>query len=111
MRRHGLGQPTAVTPWARDWFYDTPAAGSRKSPLAMAQTWLVIEALRQHFEELQVDIEPISTQGDERLDVALSKVGDKGLFVKELETALLEGRIDFAIHSMKDMPGLTPWKA
>ncbi|MCA9789218.1 MAG: hydroxymethylbilane synthase [Cyanobacteria bacterium HKST-UBA05] len=83
-------------------------AGSRKSPLAMAQTRLVIEALQQHFGELQVDIEPISTQGDERLDVALSKVGDKGLFVKELETALLEGRIDFAIHSMKDMPGLTP---
>lgn len=82
--------------------------GSRQSPLALKQTEMVMTALMQQFPELSITIKPYTTQGDRILDHALSKVGDKGLFVKELETALLEGEIDFAVHSMKDMPSLIP---
>jgi hydroxymethylbilane synthase len=82
--------------------------GSRESPLALAQTHMVAAALRQQWPGLLVEIETFKTQGDLILDKALSKAGDKGLFVKELEIALLEGQIDIAVHSMKDMPGDLP---
>ncbi len=82
--------------------------GSRESPLALAQTYQVAEALRQQWPALQVEIHTFKTQGDIILDTALSKAGDKGLFVKELEIALLERQIDVAVHSMKDMPGDLP---
>lgn len=82
--------------------------GSRESPLALAQTQLVMEALKHQWPEVRVEIHTFKTQGDIILDTALSKAGDKGLFVKELEVALLENRIDIAVHSMKDMPGELP---
>lgn len=82
--------------------------GSRESPLALAQTNMVANALRQQWPGLDIEIHTFKTQGDIILDTALSKAGDKGLFVKELEVALLENRIDLAVHSMKDMPGELP---
>lgn len=82
--------------------------GSRDSELALTQTRLVEVALMQAWPSLRAEIRPFKTQGDLILDTALSKVGDKGLFVKELEIALLQGEIDLAIHSMKDMPGELP---
>lgn len=82
--------------------------GSRKSKLAMTQTHWVIQQLKQKNPHLVVEIEMITTKGDRMLDVSLSKVGGKGLFVKEIEHALLEKRIDFAVHSMKDLPSQMP---
>jgi len=82
--------------------------GSRDSALALAQTHLVADALKQRWPELTIEIGTYKTQGDLILDKALSKAGDKGLFVKELEVALLAGNIDIAVHSMKDLPGENP---
>jgi hydroxymethylbilane synthase len=82
--------------------------GSRESPLALMQTNLVAQRLHKHWPDLKLEVKTFKTQGDLILDQSLSKVGDKGLFVKELEVALLEGHIDLAIHSMKDMPGDLP---
>lgn len=82
--------------------------GSRESPLALAQTEMVRAALARTWPQLQLEIRTFKTQGDLILDKALSKAGDKGLFVKELEAALLNREIDLAIHSMKDMPGDLP---
>jgi hydroxymethylbilane synthase len=82
--------------------------GTRGSELAMWQARWVQKQLQQHFPELRVSLVPIKTKGDKILDVPLAKVGGKGLFVKEIETALLEGTVDLAVHSMKDMPGLLP---
>ena len=82
--------------------------GSRASPLALAQTNLVTSALRAAHPGLTVQIKTISTQGERVLDVALSKIGDKGLFVKELEVALLHGEIDVAVHCAKDLPSQLP---
>ena len=82
--------------------------GSRTSPLAMAQTHWVVHALRQHYAHLNIEIIPISTQGDERLDSPLHLLGDKGLFTKELEWAMADGHIDLAIHSAKDLPTQLP---
>ncbi|RED64100.1 hydroxymethylbilane synthase [Cohnella lupini] len=82
--------------------------GSRQSTLAITQTNQTIQALREICarEDLAYtfEVKPIVTRGDRILDVTLSKVGGKGLFVKEIEEALLNGEIDLAIHSMKDMP-------
>jgi hydroxymethylbilane synthase len=58
----------------------------------------------RHASGLRVELLPLSTQGDRILDVPLAKIGGKGLFVKELETAMLEGQADLAVHSMKDVP-------
>ena len=82
--------------------------GSRASTLALTQTNLVASALRAAYPGLTVQIKTLSTQGDRVLDVALSKIGDKGLFVKELEVALLHGEIDLAVHSAKDLPSQLP---
>lgn len=77
---------------------------TRKSPLALWQANFVKAQLEAIHPDLQVELVPMSTQGDKILDTPLAKVGGKGLFVKELETAMLEGRADIAVHSMKDVP-------
>lgn len=87
---------------------NTWIVGSRKSKLALTQTQWVMDQLKRFHPELQFQLQHIVTKGDKILDVTLSKVGGKGLFVKEIEQALLDGRIDFAVHSMKDMPADLP---
>ncbi len=82
--------------------------GTRKSPLAMWQAEYVKDRLEQAHAGLTVELVPIVTKGDKILDVALSKVGGKGLFVKELEVALLAGEVDICVHSTKDMPADLP---
>lgn len=82
--------------------------GSRKSQLALVQTYWVQEQLQKHFPERQFEVETMSTQGDKILDVALAKIGDKGLFTKELEVGMLEESIDLAVHSLKDLPTKLP---
>ncbi|MGV2622265.1 UNVERIFIED_CONTAM: hydroxymethylbilane synthase [Halobacillus marinus] len=80
--------------------------GSRKSKLAITQTEWVIEQLKQIDPGYEFEIKRISTKGDRVLDVTLSKVGGKGLFIKEIEQAMYDGDIDMAVHSMKDMPAV-----
>ncbi len=82
--------------------------GSRRSKLALTQTNWVIQQLRDLGLPFEFEVKEIVTKGDRILDVTLSKVGGKGLFVKEIEEALLSNEIDMAIHSMKDMPALLP---
>lgn len=77
---------------------------TRKSLLALWQAEYVKAELERHHPGLQVELVPLTSRGDKILDVPLAKVGGKGLFVKELETALLEGDADIAVHSMKDVP-------
>lgn len=78
--------------------------GSRKSPLALKQTEAVVKKLSSKFPEDTFSIVTISTQGDVQLDKTLASFGGKGVFIKEIEAALLNGEIDMAIHSAKDMP-------
>jgi len=82
--------------------------GSRQSELAMTQTKWVIQQLKNLGLPFEFEIKNIVTKGDQILDVTLSKVGGKGLFVKEIEQALLDKEIDMAVHSMKDMPAILP---
>ncbi len=82
--------------------------GTRASKLALWQANWVQSALNQKFPGQKIELVTIKTKGDKILDVPLAKVGGKGLFVKEIEQALLEGRIDLAVHSMKDMPAEIP---
>ncbi|MCP4683741.1 MAG: hydroxymethylbilane synthase [Desulfobacterales bacterium] len=82
--------------------------GTRGSKLALWQANWVKDKLISHHPSITVELEIIKTKGDKILDVPLAKVGGKGLFVKEIEEALLNGRIDLAVHSMKDMPGDLP---
>lgn len=82
--------------------------GSRKSDLALTQSNWVIDQLKAQHPKLSFEIEKITTKGDRILHVTLSKVGGKGLFVKEIEQALFDKRIDLAVHSMKDLPGQIP---
>lgn len=77
---------------------------TRKSPLALWQAEYVKQQLLAHHPQLQVELIALSTRGDKLLDTSLAKVGGKGLFVKELEIALLEDEADIAVHSMKDVP-------
>ncbi|MHC1480982.1 hydroxymethylbilane synthase [Frateuria aurantia] len=77
---------------------------TRKSLLALWQAEHVASLLREHYPELEVELVPLSTRGDEILDRSLASIGGKGLFLKELEVAMLEGRADLAVHSLKDMP-------
>lgn len=90
----------------------TIVVGSRQSALALTQTGQVIDKLNMICVAAGLDVEfvvhKIVTRGDQILDVTLSKVGGKGLFVKEIEQALLNGTIDIAVHSMKDMPSELP---
>jgi len=81
---------------------------SRRSQLAMVQTeWVQAELLRAH-PGLEISIEAMATQGDKILDVALAKIGDKGLFTKELEAQMLVNHADIAVHSLKDLPTNLP---
>lgn len=82
--------------------------GSRKSKLALTQTNWFINELKNAGVPFDFEIKEIVTKGDQILDVQLSKVGGKGLFVKEIEQALYDKEIDFAVHSMKDMPAVLP---
>lgn len=78
--------------------------GSRRSTLAVIQTEELISYLKKRCPDLRTDIVRIETTGDKRLDVTLDKIGGKGLFVKEIDRALLAGEIELAVHSLKDMP-------
>ena len=82
--------------------------GTRQSALALTQTKWVISQLESLGLPFEFEIKKIVTKGDKILDVTLSKVGGKGLFVKEIEQALLDKEIDMAVHSMKDMPSFLP---
>ena len=82
--------------------------GSRGSELALSQSRWVIESLEKNYPNIEFEIRVIKTKGDILKDMALDKIGDKGLFVKEIESELLEGNIDMAVHSMKDMPSTLP---
>ena len=82
--------------------------GSRGSRLALVQAEWVRDRVAERNPDLAVEIEVITTKGDRILDAPLAKIGDKGLFTKELENALLDGRIDVAVHSAKDMPTAVP---
>jgi hydroxymethylbilane synthase len=82
--------------------------GSRGSDLALWQARWVQAQLERHFPDLDVTIEIIKTTGDRILDSPLSKIGDRGLFTREIEQALLDRRIDLAVHSLKDLPTELP---
>lgn len=82
--------------------------GSRESKLAISQSMIVIDAIKKHHPTVEIEIVTMKTTGDMILDKSLDKIGGKGLFVKELDLALLDGRIDLAVHSLKDMPMDTP---
>jgi hydroxymethylbilane synthase len=81
---------------------------TRESALALWQAHHVRDRLMSLHPGLQVELLGMTTQGDQILDVTLNKIGGKGLFVKELELALLEGRADIAVHSLKDVPMILP---
>ncbi len=81
---------------------------TRQSPLALWQAEYIRNRLEQLHAGLKVELVTFVTQGDKILDTPLAKIGGKGLFVKELEAALLDGRADLAVHSMKDVPMLLP---
>src|ERR1700722_9643759 len=84
--------------------------GTRGSPLALAQVYEVIEGLNRHHPHLKerIQVVPIKTTGDTIVDRSLTDVGGKSLFTKEMEYALLNGVIDLAVHSMKDMAAESP---
>ncbi|MFB2773097.1 hydroxymethylbilane synthase [Pelatocladus sp. BLCC-F211] len=82
--------------------------GSRKSQLALIQTYWVQEQLQKSFPDITFEVHTMATHGDKILDVALAKIGDKGLFTKELELGMINHEIDFAVHSLKDLPTRLP---
>jgi hydroxymethylbilane synthase len=81
---------------------------TRESRLALWQAEHVASLLCRHHPGLTVELVPMTTRGDQVLDRTLAKIGGKGLFIKELESAMLEGRADIAVHSMKDVPANLP---
>jgi hydroxymethylbilane synthase len=87
---------------------DKLAIGSRGSELALWQTNWVKDKLQKNFPSLTIGVEIIKTKGDVISNTALSKIGDKGLFTKEIEQYLLNGNIDLAVHSLKDLPTVLP---
>ena len=82
--------------------------GSRESALAVAQTWLVLNRIRERYPEVEFELVTMKTTGDKILDRTLDQVGGKGLFVKELDRALRDGTVDLTVHSLKDMPMEVP---
>ncbi|HHG73554.1 MAG TPA: hydroxymethylbilane synthase [Persephonella sp.] len=82
--------------------------GTRKSKLALWQANHIADQLKKHYPDIQVELVKIVTKGDKILDVPLAKVGGKGLFVKEIEEAMLRNEIDIAVHSLKDVPTYFP---
>jgi hydroxymethylbilane synthase len=87
---------------------DTIVIATRGSKLALWQAEHISACLKEEYQGLAVELLQIKTKGDKILDVPLAKVGGKGLFVKEIEEALLDGRADIAVHSMKDVPTQLP---
>ncbi|WP_019500595.1 hydroxymethylbilane synthase [Pseudanabaena sp. PCC 6802] len=86
----------------------TVRIGSRKSQLALVQSHWVQAELQKAHSDRTFEVKTMSTQGDKILDVPLAKIGDKGLFTKELEVAMLANEVDFAVHSLKDLPTNLP---
>lgn len=82
--------------------------GSRESRLAVLQSEMVQDFLNKNHSELETEILTMKTTGDKILDRTLDKIGGKGLFVKELDLALLDRRSDISVHSLKDMPMEVP---
>ncbi len=78
--------------------------GTRGSRLALRQTELVVTALREHYSDIEIEVREIRTEGDRRPGESLTAIGGQGVFVKEIEAALLRREIDVAIHSLKDVP-------
>ena len=89
-------------------FMKTLKIATRQSPLALWQAEYIRARLQELHSDLTVELVKFVTQGDKILDTPLAKIGGKGLFVKELEAALLDGRADLAVHSMKDVPMALP---
>lgn len=87
---------------------DKVMVGSRKSPLAMVQTNNIIKALEERNPDITFEVETMETLGDKILSIALPKIGEKSLFTKDLEIALEEKRVDFLVHSLKDLPTKMP---
>lgn len=82
----------------------TIRVGSRKSELALIQTKFVIKQLKELYPEVEFEIISMTTMGDRVLDKPLPKIGEKSLFTKDLEVALLSNTVDFIVHSLKDLP-------
>lgn len=82
--------------------------GTRQSLLALWQSNHIASLLRKQYPDCQVSLKKIVTKGDRILDVPLAQIGGKGLFTKEIETELLDGTVDLAVHSLKDMPTVLP---
>jgi hydroxymethylbilane synthase len=82
--------------------------GTRGSQLALRQAQIVADALRASAPDIEIEVRVIKTEGDRRQDVSLEEVGGQGVFVKDIERALAEGEIHVAVHSLKDMPAVTP---
>ena len=82
--------------------------GSRESRLAVIQSQMVMDAVQQTCPQAELELVTMKTTGDKILDRTLDQIGGKGLFVKELDLALREGKVDFTVHSLKDMPMETP---
>ena len=78
--------------------------GTRGSRLALRQTELILDLLRGRYPDLRFEVREVRTEGDRRPDEPLSRIGGQGVFVKELEAALLRGEVDLAVHSLKDVP-------
>jgi len=87
---------------------ETVRIATRKSPLALWQARAVATLLQQRFPGLASELVELTTEGDRILDAPLSRIGGKGLFIKELEAALLDGRADLAVHSLKDVTSMFP---
>jgi hydroxymethylbilane synthase len=82
--------------------------GTRASKLALWQAHFVKDLINKQYPSLQVELVPMTTTGDEKLEITLNKVGGKGLFLKEIEEALIDKKVDLAVHSMKDVPNILP---
>lgn len=82
--------------------------GTRESKLARLQTDMVVASLKKHFPGIECEIHPITTGGDKVLDRPIAELGGRGVFVKELEEALLENKVDIVVHSLKDLPTEMP---
>ena len=87
---------------------NTLTIATRQSPLALWQAYFVKDELQKLYPKLDIHLLELVTKGDKILDTPLAKIGGKGLFVKELETALLSGKADIAVHSLKDVPTQLP---
>lgn len=89
-------------------YRDKIIIGSRESVLAVRQSELVLDYLRKNFPDMQVELVTMKTTGDKILEKRLDEIGGKGLFVRELDLALGDGRTDLSVHSLKDMPAEIP---